>query len=363
MAERSWAGGLLVALLGLAAVVFLWDLGGWPLSDCDEAIYANLARHGVDDGYWLVPRTRWYTAHWPAPTPTTPTPFMEKPPLVFWTQMGSVGLLGYGEFAVRLPSALFAVATVPIVYALGRWRFGRRAGFFGALVWLTTPQVYAGHNAGRMAATDTALVSLASLAVYVGWRAVATDADRRWFVLAGGLTGLAFLTKGFAVGAYAPVALATVVVYRDRLSALAGRYAVTAGTAVAVAVPWPLYAYHRHGEFLVAELIGQQLGQSDLALYDHLALVPGGQFPYFKHLLELADPWVYVVPLALVVLAVRALRPAGSVERPDTPPSDDTAGETTVDRASVAVLGVWLLGVLAVFLRTGTFGSYILPIY
>ena len=48
-------------------------------------------------------------------------------------------ILGNGQFALRLPSALFGIAAVPFIFLLGRRWFGETAGLIAALLLATNP--------------------------------------------------------------------------------------------------------------------------------------------------------------------------------------------------------------------------------
>ena len=65
-------------------------------------------------------------------------PYFNKPPMFFWLQAFSTQLFGWSEAALRLPSALFSLGTVVVTYWLGRTLFSATAGFWAALVVLTS---------------------------------------------------------------------------------------------------------------------------------------------------------------------------------------------------------------------------------
>ena len=50
-----------------------------------------------------------------------------------------IALLGSSEAALRLPSALASIATIPLLYAAGRRMFGMRAGLVAALLFALSP--------------------------------------------------------------------------------------------------------------------------------------------------------------------------------------------------------------------------------
>ena len=95
----------MLALLFLGTAL-LFVLGTWAfsLTDRDEAYYSAVAREMLCRHELLVPTF-------------LGTPWLEKPPLVYWMMMGSQSLLGQTTLAVRLPAVLSG-ALVAVVIAL-----------------------------------------------------------------------------------------------------------------------------------------------------------------------------------------------------------------------------------------------------
>ena len=53
---------------------------------------------------------------------------LDKPPVAFWLQTASAKLLGFGTVSVLLPQVLAGLASIFVLYALVRRRFGTSAG-------------------------------------------------------------------------------------------------------------------------------------------------------------------------------------------------------------------------------------------
>lgn len=111
------------ALVGLlAAVIFLGCLGSVDLWGKREQRAAAEAVDTVERHHWLVARIQG-------------RPRLEKPPLPRWVIAGSMLVTGRrDEWAVRLPSAAFALGTVALIYALGRRMGGRPVGLASAMI-------------------------------------------------------------------------------------------------------------------------------------------------------------------------------------------------------------------------------------
>ncbi|MCS6859640.1 MAG: glycosyltransferase family 39 protein [Abditibacteriales bacterium] len=86
--------------------------------------------------------------------------------------------LSASEFVVRLPSVLFGIAAVPLIYELGRRCLNERVGLIAAVVMLFSPfQIYYAQEA-RMYAM---LLTLTALSLLAFWQAIETG-ERKWWV-------------------------------------------------------------------------------------------------------------------------------------------------------------------------------------
>ncbi len=124
------------------------------------------------------------------------------PPLYY----GLVGLLmelfGESDWVLRLPSAIFGAAAIPIVFGLGRELFGRRAGWIAALL-LTAHPLHVFYS--REARVYPMLLCLAMLTLWALWRALETDNTRSWATFTVALAATCYshfygLFLGFAAG-------------------------------------------------------------------------------------------------------------------------------------------------------------------
>ena len=94
---------LFIVLLGL------YCLGNstLPLIDRDEPRFAEASREMLQSGDWVIPRVNGEYR-------------FDKPPLIYWCQVGAMRLFGQNDFAVRFPSTAFAAATAVLIAAWGR---------------------------------------------------------------------------------------------------------------------------------------------------------------------------------------------------------------------------------------------------
>lgn len=280
------AAYVLAALLALYLLYFA-GLGSYPLVDVDEPVYAQVARE-MAHGDWLTPHNRgelWF----------------DKPPLFYWLTAAATRLLGPGELASRLPSALMAVILLLWLYGLTRFDFGPRAGFLAVVVMGTCLQQVV---LARAAVTDMTLAAALTGALYGLRRWLAAEEGRArvgWGVLAGAMVGLATLTKGPVAMVLVGLTLVVYLALARRLGRLiSGSAAAAVGTALVVAVPWYATMYALHGErfvegFLVANNLVRFLKP------EHA--MTGGWYSYLLNFPVLAVyflPWTFFLPQALV---------------------------------------------------------------
>lgn len=144
----------------VAAAVFLTGLGTTHVWDDDEAFFAQTAREMFERGDLVVP---WFNQ----------TLFAHKPPFMYWMMIGAYKLLGVTEFAARLPSALFGMATVLLVWRLGRILYSPGVGFWSGIILATSLNFVV---ISRAATCDTELIFFCTLAVYLFVRGAASTA-------------------------------------------------------------------------------------------------------------------------------------------------------------------------------------------
>ncbi len=170
----------------LAAVVVFNRLGALPIEVWDEARLANNALEMSQTGLSLITTYGGLTDYWNT-----------KPPMLIWLMSISISLFGANEWAVRLPSALSAMATVIIVFAFCVYQLKRPlVGFFSiALLLLTSGYVqFHGARAGDYDSMLTLWTTGYLISGYMYFHAEACD-KIKWFSLCVLCVVLAFFTK------------------------------------------------------------------------------------------------------------------------------------------------------------------------
>jgi 4-amino-4-deoxy-L-arabinose transferase-like glycosyltransferase len=271
----------------LAALVFLPGLGRRDVWNPDEARYAEVAREMRDAGSWAIPLLNGQV-------------YTQKPPLLFWS-IAAFGALrgGIDETAARLPSALSAIGTVLLVFALGRRLFDRRAAFLAALVFGTSLKIL---WQGRFGQIDMLLTFLVTLGVWF-WVRAQTEERRALSLLFYLCAGLATLAKG-PVGLLPPLLsiVAFLLLERDREGLRRLRVPLGLLVWLAVVLAWLIPAYFAGGESYFRQIAFKQTVTRYANPWHHFA-------PWYYYLTVLPAnffPWSFFLPSAVLVAWKRA---------------------------------------------------------
>jgi len=259
------------------------------LNQWDECFHALVAKNMIQDPF--TPRL--YTDGVIATTKgwTQAGVWLHKPPFFLWQIALSLTVFGPEPWAVRIPSALWLTALVPVVYRMGCLLTGHRSAWIAAL--LTTCSYY------LMELTAGAMTTDHNDAVFIGtvacsWWALLelwNDGRMRWALLAGFFAACAILTKIF-VGAlvFVPWVL-MVIADRDRQGGR--RLLAGAGVTLLIVIAWfgSLYVRSVHG---LQEQWTFKINHLSLAMDGH----EGDATYHFKVIDRLLTPltWWVVIP-------------------------------------------------------------------
>jgi hypothetical protein len=204
----------LAAVVAVAAVLRLWAFDAVGFNS-DEAVYAGQAAalSGVPELSSLFPLFR---AH----------------PLLFQGTLSLLYGLGAGDVAARALVALLGLATVVVVFQLGRLLYGPRVGLVAALLLAIMPYHV---GVSRQVLLDAPMTFLATAAL-LSFAHFVIDRSTRALVVAGVLLGLTIVTKETAVLLFGGLVL-FVVLY----PALRPGRVPTVAAVAAMAVPVAAY--------------------------------------------------------------------------------------------------------------------------
>ena len=213
-------------------IVLLWKLGAPALMDPDEAHYAQLTREMLRAGNWMIPLL-------------DGLPYIDKPVLFHWLQGLAIAVLGETESALRLPSAMAAIALFWTTRWTGEQLFDERIGVRGWLMLATLPMTF---MLGSIGVFDMVFTAFLFGAIAFALVAALRNRPRLQYV-SYVLLSLAVMTKG-------PVALALAGVFflaglacgrECRTALLSLRWVTGAVLTVLLSLPWFVWMYYALG--------------------------------------------------------------------------------------------------------------------
>jgi 4-amino-4-deoxy-L-arabinose transferase-like glycosyltransferase len=221
--------------------------------------------------------------------------FFDKPAFHNWLVALAFVVLGFTEFAARLPNAMMGLGCVLVTYLLGRRLYGPGTAFLGAVALATTVEFLV---LSRTIMHDMSLAFLVTLGLalwFVGYSRNATE--RRWFLLSYATFGGAMLAKG-PIGVLLPGAVVFLFLWLQRELRFLGRMSLGWGLLIGllVATPWYLAVSLRNPEFARYFFIELNFG-SFLSKDPHH---PEPFHYYLPVLLVGFIPWSFFLPAALV---------------------------------------------------------------
>ncbi len=317
---------LLLGLILVCCAVLLPNLS-YPLIEPDESRYVQISLEMIQTGDWITPTL-------------AGEPYLDKPPLLYWLTAASMSVFGMNEAAARLPTALSAVLTVLMLFAIGRHLVGRRAAFCGAVALLLSGGFVLAGRFVIMDALLTCCTTACLLCGYLGNTKKCSNAFSGWWMLASVAVALGVLTKG-------PVALVLCVPPLVAFGWLSGetltyrlrQWLVLAGVVLVMATPWFVAVSVANPEFL-----------SYFFVKHNLARFAGG----FNHL----QPFWFYIPIVLAgMFPASMLLPSLAVFLLGRAPSYRT--HRSKDLGFLLLSTLWVIGFFS--LSSCKLATYILP--
>ena len=268
---------LIVAII--SCIILFVGLGGVPLLDPDEPVYAQTPKEMLAAHDLLSPRI--YGDYW-----------YDKPPMYYWLVAGSFHLFGINEFAARFPSALMGLGCVLYLFCAVRRLLNETAAFWSAMVMVTSLGFF---YIAKAAVTDMTLnlfLMIAFISLF----------ERRYWLTALA-AGLAVVTKG-PVGLLFPGAVLTLysLVSGEWKSRWNGKLLCSFLIFFAVVLPWYGYMVHYHGDAFVDTFLG----------FHNLTRFTSPEHPetnrwyfYFPVLLVGLFPWTALLPRGIYDVFVK----------------------------------------------------------
>jgi 4-amino-4-deoxy-L-arabinose transferase-like glycosyltransferase len=253
--------------------------------DETEGQYAGAAREMLKRGDWLVPTN-------------DGIPRLQKPPLVYWTQMVSYKMWGVNVFGARFPNAIATLAWILATYLIGERVGGKRLGLFGAMILASTLGFYIFTHLIMPEPFIGAWLSL-TFWCFLSAR-VQPDRARWWFRLAWVFMALGCFTKGLH-GLLYPllVAILSMLVFEDQKSFWHQIWSASGiGLFLLIMIPWYLAIEVKFPGFLTDHFVNEQIGHLlDKRFPPDSMAVPSFIF-WIQHL-ALFMPWTLFLPAAV----------------------------------------------------------------
>jgi 4-amino-4-deoxy-L-arabinose transferase-like glycosyltransferase len=194
-----------VSLLLLTLPLLLLHNQQESLMAHDEGIYAWRARWIVESGGWLNPEIIHYG----------------KTPGIYWLIASSFGLLGISESAARLPTIIFSLMSVLLLYEIVKIIVDRQTAWLAAAI-LSVEALWLQYS--RLSVPDVPMVCLFLFGLFSLLKAEANDQKRSrnavlarslWLFLAGMGFGLGFLVRSYMI--FIPIlALTPYLFYKEQ---------------------------------------------------------------------------------------------------------------------------------------------------
>jgi 4-amino-4-deoxy-L-arabinose transferase-like glycosyltransferase len=295
-----------VAIVALWAVIYVAGMFTPALLDDADTVHAEAARE-------MLVRHDWVTLY------VDGIRYLEKAPVMYWGMAASYKIFGISDWSTRLPLVLGILLWLLAVYALGRYAYGERAGFYAAVVLATSvgPYLYT-----RFLIPDTLVGLWLTLTFYFFLKSLEEDRPSRltcWAMAAA--CALNVLTKGL-IGLVFPIGvIGLYLILTGRLRHLL-RLRLISSTVVLliIAAPWHILAALRNPDqgasrgflwfYFVNEHFLRYLNKRVPPGYDTVPL-----FIFWGLLILWLVPWSIFLPEAAAQVPWRWRQMHGSLDR------------------------------------------------
>lgn len=296
---------ILIVIL-TALIAFFYQLGNIGLIDKTEPMFVEAARQMVITGDWLTP-------YWNDATR------FDKPPLIYWLMAISFKIFGINEMAARLPSALFGLLTVLLVFYL-IYLVNQKIlitqenpdltnhknlliATIGALITILNPAWIAWSRTGVSDMLLSSNISLALLSFFIGYihHQEKPKIKTFWYLAFYVFSALAVLTKG-PIGILFPVIIiASFSIYVKQWKPVLRELKLHLGMPlfIIITVPWFILISLKHGSEYIDTFFGyHNFERFTTVVSNH----PGPWYYFFPVLFGGLIPWSCYLPLAIIRL-------------------------------------------------------------
>ena len=270
----------LLVLILLSIILYFFKLGSFSLYDAAETTYGEFVKNIINSGDWL-------TLHYNGAV------IFDKPPLYYWLVVLISKLIGFNEWAMRLPAALSGVLTVAITYLLGKKFYNERTGLLAGFIVMTAFQFLV---QSRIAELDVVLTLFMTLAIYLFYLGY-TSGQKKYYLWSYVPMALGILIKGLLGVALPAFAVFLFLLFKQELKK-AKELQLPFGALIILLIgcPWYVVEYLIHGKVFLDFALGFLfLSRFQGAVSGHT----GPWFYYFLALLLGFAPWSQFLPVGL----------------------------------------------------------------
>lgn len=289
----TWIWSIL-SLVVICTLAFLWNLGSTGLIDETEPLFAEAARQMTVTGDYITPYFNGATR-------------FDKPPLVYWLMALAYSIFGVNEWAVRLPSALAAIALTCLgFYTLlnfgvtspksNRWF----CASLGAALIALNPETIVWARTGVSDMLLSGCMGTALLSFFLGYaQPEKPHFSARWYLAFYVLIALAVLAKG-PVGIVLPaLIIGAFLLYVGKLRTVLREMRIIWGSLLftAIALPWYLLVIQANGWNYINAFFGyHNVERFTNVVNNHAA----PWYFYFVVVLLGFAPWSIFLPIAII---------------------------------------------------------------
>ncbi len=293
----------LIALLAMAALLFIPGLGIVHLFDWDEINFTEMAREMIVTNDWMNLQMNFES-------------FYEKPPLFIWLQAISMKLVGIGEFGARLPNALIGITTVFFLFQMGKKIHNQSLAVWWVLCYICSLLPHFYFKSALIDPTFNLFIFMGICFAFISL--TEQDSKLRNVLLSGICIALATMTKGpVALLIFGLTALVYIVSQRQYRGISFAQVFVFLLSFVAIVSCWYLIHYFMYGPSFIKHFYARQVallsshdaGHSGFLGYHPLVLLLGCApasiylfFYPFKNKIPSFDRLMWLLLIIIIVL-------------------------------------------------------------
>ncbi|MBI5139934.1 MAG: glycosyltransferase family 39 protein [Candidatus Vogelbacteria bacterium] len=297
--NKKYAGYILLVILVLAGFLRLYGLNrGDAISDEVLLAFRAIKMLDFDEGDFQTTPLEWFDKSDGGIPWWTGLSFHDHPPIVFLIQHVFMRIFGENSVAFRLPSVLFGLGSVFLIYLLGTLLFSVEAGLLSALLLSTTVNhVYV----SRIGLQESYVIFFILLSLYYFFR---SDKNDKYFLHSGLALGFGLLTK-YTVGIVIPIILTYTLIWqrgylKNRRFWLGGLWAIVTFSPVII-YNIEMYRAVGHFDFQISAMMGDRPAKWPVQPGKEIGSMTDRLMVYLPNLFATNSP-IFILLLALSVV-------------------------------------------------------------